>query len=386
VNKISRVIASSVIVGLSALALTGCAMGGSSEPLRIGLEAPLSGEQAVTGEDMLRGAQLAADEINAEGGVDGRQIEIVPIDDAADPDTGVTAAAAAIEAGLDGVVGPYNSGVGIKTLPLYVEAGIVPIRLTTNSQTNSLGYTLQPMDYQIAPVAASGLKDWLGAKSVAIIFDETTDYTVGIAETLKSEFAKYGITVPAYLPIQPGGTDYTSALTEATTAGADVVYAATYFPEGAVIAKNVFALKMTQPCVLDYGAYDPGYITNAGSVEVAQSCSLVGVPSPTDFPQGAGFVAAYDKAFSLSPGTWSPYTYDSVKLFAEAVAAAGGTDTAKLTEYLNGVKDWQGATGSVTIDPANGNREPATVVFLRVTPAGGFSVDQAWATAVGAPF
>ena len=84
-NKISRVIASTVIVGLSALALTGCAMGGSSEPLRIGLEAPLSGEQAVTGEDMLRGAQLAADEINADGGVDGRQIEIVPIDDAADP-------------------------------------------------------------------------------------------------------------------------------------------------------------------------------------------------------------------------------------------------------------------------------------------------------------
>jgi branched-chain amino acid transport system substrate-binding protein len=138
--------------------------------------------------------------------------------------------------------------------------------------------------------------------------------------------------------------------------------------------------------VLDYGAYDPGYITNAGSVEVAQSCSLVGVPSPTDFPQGAGFVASYDEAYALEPGTWSPYVYDSVKLFAEAVAAAGGTDTAKLTEYLNGVKDWQGATGSVTIDPANGNREPATVVFLRVTPAGGFSVDQAWATAVRAPF
>ena len=385
-NKFSRVIASTVIVGLSALALTGCAMGGSSDPLRIGLEAPLSGEQAVTGEDMLRGAQLAADEINAAGGVDGRQIEIVPIDDAADPDTGVTAAAAAIEAGLDGVVGPYNSGVGIKTLPLYLEAGIVPIHLTTNSQTNSLGYTLQPKDYQIAPVAATGLKDWLGAKSVAIIFDETTDYTVGIAETLKSEFDTYGIAVPAYLPIQPGGTDYTSAVTEASASGADAVYVATYFPEGAVIAKDVFALKITQPCVLDYGAYDPGYITNAGSVEVAQACSLVGVPSPTDFPQGAGFVAAYDKAYELAPGTWSPYTYDSVKLFAEAVAAAGGTDEAKLKAYLDGVKDWQGATGSVTIDPANGNREPATVVFLRVTPAGGFSVDQAWATAVGAPF
>jgi branched-chain amino acid transport system substrate-binding protein len=242
------------------------------------------------------------------------------------------------------------------------------------------------MDYQIAPVAADGMKEWLGAKSVAIIYDATTDYTVGIAETLKAEFEKDGITVPAYLPIQPGGTDYTSALTEATTAGADAVYVATYFPEGAVIARNVFALKMTQPCVLDYGAYDPGYITNAGSVEVAQACSLVGVPSPTDFPQGAGFVAAYDKAFSLTPGTWSPYVYDSVKLFAEAVVAAGGTDEAKLKAYLDAVKDWQGATGSVTIDAANGNREPATVVFLSVTAEGEFHVNHDWALAVGAPF
>lgn len=385
-TRFSRLAISAAVVGITALALTGCSPGGSAEPLRIGLEAPLSGEQAVTGEDMLRGAQLAADEINAAGGVDGRQIEIVPIDDAADPDTGVTAATAAIEAGLDGVVGPYNSGVGIKTLPLYLEAGIVPIHLTTNSQTNSMGYTLQPKDYQIAPVAANGLKEWLGAKSVAIIYDETTDYTVGIAETLKTAFEGDGITVPAYLPIEPGGSDYTSAVTEASASGADVVYAATYFPEGAVIAQDVFALKMTQPCVLDYGAYDPGYITNAGSVEVAQACSLVGVPSPTDFPQGAGFVAAYDKAYALTPGTWSPYTYDSVKLFAEAVSAAGGTDAAQLSDYLNGVTDWQGATGSVTIDPANGNREPATVVFLSVTPAGEFHVNHDWATAVGAPF
>jgi branched-chain amino acid transport system substrate-binding protein len=337
---------------------------------------------------MLRGAQLAADEINAAGGVDGRKIEIVPIDDAADPDTGVAAANAAIAEppGLGGVVGPYNSGVGIKTLPLYIGANILPIHLTTNSQTNSMGFTLQPKDYQIAPVAATGLKDWLGAKSVAIIFDETTDYTAGIAKTLKAKFEKDGITVPAYLPIQPGSGDYTSAVSEAAASGADVVYAATYFPEGAVIAKDVFALKIEQPCVLDYGAYDPGYITNAGSVEVAQACDLVGVPSPTDFPQGAGFVAAYDEAFSLKPGTWSPYTYDSVKLFAEAVAAAGGTEATKLIDYLNGVTDWQAATGSVTIDPMNGNREPATVVFLRVTTAGDFRVDQEWATSVGAPY
>jgi len=386
VNKLTRVVASTVLVGLSALALVGCASGGSSDPLRIGVEAPLSGDQSVTGVGMLNGAQIAADELNAAGGVNGRTITIVPIDDAADPDTGVAAATAAIADGLDGVVGPYNSGVGIKTLPLYQAAGILPIRLTSNSKTNSMGFTLQPMDYQIAPVAATGLKTWLGAKSVAIIYDDSTEYTKSIAQTLKAQLEKDGVTVPSFAAINPGESDYTAAVTAASQSGADVIYGATYFPEGALLAQEIHALQVPQPCVLDYGSYDPGYITNAGSVEVAMACTLVGVPSPTDFPKGSQFVLDYTKKFGEAPGTWSPYTYDSLNLLAAAMASTKGTDSAALTTYLNKVVDWQGATGGVTIDPANGNREPATVVFLSVTQAGEFHVNHDWATAVGAPF
>ncbi|CAB4906769.1 MAG: ABC transporter substrate-binding protein [Actinobacteria bacterium] len=385
-NKLSRVVASTVLVGLSAVALVGCSSGGSSDPIRIGVEAPLSGDQSVTGVGMLNGAQIAADELNAAGGVNGRTITIVPIDDAADPDTGVAAATAAIADGLDGVVGPYNSGVGIKTLPLYQAAGVLPIRLTSNSKTNSMGFTLQPMDYQIAPVAATGLKTWLGAKSVAIIYDDSAEYTKSIAETLKAQLEKDGVTVPAFTAINPGEADYTAAVTAASQSGADVIYGATYFPEGALLAQEIHALQVPQPCVLDYGSYDPGYITNAGSVEVAMACTLVGVPSPTDFPKGSQFVLDYTKKFGEAPGTWSPYTYDSLNLLAAAMASTKGTDSAALTAYLNKVVDWQGATGSVTIDPANGNREPATVVFLSVTQAGEFHVNHDWATAVGAPF
>src|SRR5881397_3312305 len=72
---------------------------------RIGLEGPLTGSQSDVGIGMLHGAQLAAQEINAAGGVLGRQVQIIPIDDAAYPTVGVAAAKAAIQAGLDGVVG-----------------------------------------------------------------------------------------------------------------------------------------------------------------------------------------------------------------------------------------------------------------------------------------
>ena len=115
----------------------------------------------------------AADQINSDGGLRGKDIEIVPIDDGGDPTIGVPAAKKAIADGLDGVVGPYNSGVGIKTLPLYKQAGLVPIRLTSDNNTAGFGFTLQPMSSQIAPVTSDALASWIGARTVAITYDPT---------------------------------------------------------------------------------------------------------------------------------------------------------------------------------------------------------------------
>jgi len=364
---------------------TGAEPTGESGPLRIGVEGPITGSQSVTGVGMVNGARLAADAINAAGGLNGRQVEIVPIDDAADAATGVAAATAAIEAGLDGIIGPYNSGVGVETLPLYEKAGLVPIRLTSNSSTNGLGYTLQPMDYQIAPTAAEGLTTWLQAKTVAIIYDASQNYTTQIATDLKADLEKAGVTVPVYEAIQPGASSYSAQVAAAAAATPDVIYAATYFPEGGLIAKEMFDTKVAARCVADYASNDPGFITTAG-LPAAEACAVVGVPSPGDFPTGPEFVAEYTAAFGQAPGTWSPYTYDSMNLLAAAATAAGGFEAAKLEAFLNTVSGWKGVTGSVTIDPANGNRDPATVVFLKVTPAGEFTVDTAWSAAVGAGY
>ena len=361
------------------------ASSGGSGAIRIGVEGPLSGDQSITGVGMVNGAKLAADALNAKGGINGRQIEIVPIDDAADAATGVAAANAAIAAGLDGVVGPYNSGVGIETLPIYIKAGLVPIRLTSNSNTNSMGFTLQPMDYQIAPVAAKGLTTWLGAKKVAIIYDKSQNYTTTIAGSLKTELEAAGVVVTAFTAIEPGQKSYDAQVKAAAATSPDVIYAAAYFPEGGLIAKGMLDQKVTAKCVADYASDDPGFITTAGDA-AAMNCPVVGVPSPNDFPDGKKFVDEYTAAFGTAPGTWSPYTYDSLGVLAAAATASGGFDAAKLTAFLNTVKDWPGVTGSVTIDPDYGNREPATVVFLDVDAAGEFHVDKAWATAVGAKY
>lgn len=358
---------------------------GSSEKWRIGLEAPLSGDLSVLGDGMLKGAQQAANEINENGGVLDQEIEIVPIDDAGDPATGVKAANSAIEEGLDGVVGPYNSGVGIETLPLYIKDGLVPIRLTSDDATNGLGFTLQPMTYQIAPVASEAMTKWLDAKSVAIVYDETEAYTKTEAKSVRGELEKAGVDIAAYDPIKPGAKDYSSEVSKLAATGADVVYLVTYFPEGGLLAKEMQAANVKSQCLADFGSYDTGFIDTAG-IKAAEACPVVGVPAPGDFQGAATYVDTFKEEFDQEPGTWAPYTYDSVKFLADGVSEADGFATEELTNALNQVKGWKGWTGEVTIDPKTGARDPGTVAVVSTQPDGTFKVDTDWATAVGAPY
>jgi ABC-type branched-subunit amino acid transport system substrate-binding protein len=360
---------------------TGGSAAAGSDTYRIGLEAPLSGDQKNLGQGMLRGAQLAAGQLNERGGLLGKQVEIVAIDDAADPATGVTAAKAAIADGLDGVVGPYNSGVGAQTLPLYLAAGLTPIRLTSADSTAGLGYTLQPMTSQIAPVAANALESWLGATKVAIVYDPTALYTQSVATALQARLTQDGVTVTAFEPVQPGAKNYDDVVTKVAATGPDVIYAATYYPEGGLIAKAMHTQKVAAKCLADYGSYDSAFVTVAG-LAAAQACPVVGVPAPTDFPDSARYVAAYRTRFKAAPGAWSPYTYDSVNFLAYGVRRAGGFTAAPLRAALDKVNGWSGWTGFVVVEPSTGNRDPATVVVASTDAKGRLHVDADWAKAL----
>jgi branched-chain amino acid transport system substrate-binding protein len=355
------------------------------DEIRIGLAGPLTGAQSGVGRGMLNGARMAADELNALGGIDGRMITIVEIDDQADLDAGVSAATAAIAEGLSGVVGPYNSSVGARTLLLYIDAGLVPLRLTSADATAGLGFTLQPMTSQIAPVATIAIAEWAGASSVALIYDETEEYTVDASTAMSNAITAAGIRVTANVAITPGADSYADAVAEATAGGVDLVYVIAYYPEGGLVAQAMLESAPDTTCLADYGAYDAGYITAAGA-RAAQNCPVVGVPAPDDFPDSAERVARYTAAFHEPPGTWAPYTYDSVMLLASVASEVGSFDEAPLRSALEAIIGWRGWTGSVSFDASTGNRQPAPVVVLSTRHDGTLHMDEAWRTATGFEF
>ncbi len=202
----------------------------------IAVEGPMTGEQAATGIDMARGAQLAVNQINAAGGVDGVKLSMLKVDDAATASKGVKAARTAIAAGAFGVVGPFNSSVGIANLPLYKRAGLPIVRLTSSVKTEGLGVTTQPMDSQVAPVDIQEITQVIAAKHPAIIYDTST-YTAGIAKQVAAGLKKAGRPAVATVSVKTGQTSYGAALRKLAAAQPDLLYIAAYGVEAGHIAR-----------------------------------------------------------------------------------------------------------------------------------------------------
>jgi branched-chain amino acid transport system substrate-binding protein len=352
------------------------------QPGVIAVEGPMTGEQASTGIDMADGAQLAVNQINASGGVDGVMLTLVKTDDGATAAGGLSAARKAIAAHAFAVVGPFNSSVGVANLPVYRRAGLPIVRLTSSVKTEGFGVTTQPMDSQVAPVEIREVTQVLHASRPAIVYDIST-YTAGIAKQVKAGLAKAGDPVVSFVSVKTGQSNYMAALHKVVSSHPGLLYISAYGTEAGTIAKEASAIGNTGKCFVDLAAQGPDFVT-AATQPVASGCLSSGVPSAQQFSGAAQYVSEYQTAFHTTPGTWGTFTYDSVEVLANAVKQAGWHQNAVITA-MNHTKNLHGITGPITIAPTTGNRVQSTVVILDVNGQGDYVVDPQWAAAVGFP-
>ena len=358
-------------VGLAAAALAPIpAVAGDKGTIVIALEAPLTGSQASNGKDMLRGAQLAAMQVNARGGVLGRTIKIVGVDDKADPALGAQAVQEAKAAGAVAVIGPYNSSVGLVNLSLYEEAGIVPLRMTSDNRTEGYGATLQPMNSQISPVEVDYISG-LGIDSVAMLVDPSA-YTKSIASRTAKGLEKAGIKV-TQIVIPASASDYSAEVGEALATGPDMVYSATYYPEGVLIAEELAQANTTATCFMNLANVDDAFVQEAG-ITTSRTCTFSGVPAAPQLPYAGDYVAAYRAEFDVNPDVWGAFTYDSAWVLFHAMAQTGTTKYAPLLDAVLHTRGLQGATGPIDIRSKSGNREDVPMYILKVNRKGDFVI------------
>jgi len=322
---------------------------------------------------MLRGVELAVAQRNAKGGLLGRQIAIIQADDQASPTVGVTVANMVVADHAVAVIGPYNSSVGIKSLPIYTAGMVVPVQMTSTDQTTGEGVTVQPKNSQISPVEVSYI-DGLKPTSVAMLVDPST-YTAGMASRLATGLTAKGVRVSS-TPITAGKSNYLAQVTQVLLKNPSVVYLSTYYPEGAKIANELLlAARAGSPaiCFAGLANQDPGFVKDS-SITAARHCTFSGVPSPQDLPSAAAYTKAYVAKYGVQPGTWGTFTYDSANILFAAVAKTKSTGYQAVLSALQHATGVSGATGPITIDPATGNRTNVPVKILKVNSAGQFKV------------
>lgn len=336
------------------LGLTACGdlTSGDSEddgsgPIKLGMLTPLSGSSAAIGPNMKNGAQLAVEEINAKGGVDGRKLELTVEDGACDPKTAAAGAAKLVSAGIDISVGGYCSSATLPTLSRFDKANIPMIIPAANSadlvaQKLPNVFLINGTGIQQAEAAAAFIKAH-GGTAVALM-DDNTSYSTDITKRVEQDLEPLSIKVVNHQSVTAGESDYSGAVNAVLNAKADFVYWTGYYQEGGLIIKQLKAAGYQGTIMVADGSVDPQLIQIAGE-QNAQGVFATMTQTPQTIPGGDAWIKSYQEKFGSAPGPYSPQAYDAVRVAAEAVGAAGSTDgeaVIKALEQIDGFKIFSG--------------------------------------------
>lgn len=366
------------VAGLALLAAGGSAFAASgaasasephaSSPYVVGVSMPETGAEAQAGTEIFDGEQLAADRINASGGVLGHKIVLKEQDDACDPQTSVNAANKLVSLGVQAQVGGYCSSAAQPAEPIYARAHIPNIQPSANSATLTQGgyhniFLVDPNGVPESKAAASFFSNVLKVKKLLIVDDQST-YAVSIAQLTAA--ALKGTSTEA-LPIQavPDTTqDFSAIVNTARSDGATGIYWTGYFAQGAEFVRQLRSAGLTIPFTGADGAVDPTFIKDAGADANGTYATIAVLTSFLTGPAAKAFDTGYAKTFHSQPGPYSAYGYDAMYALANAAKKAGSLAGPKVIAALHTLK-FSGLTGEVSFAP-NGTRVGAHFVIVEV--------------------
>ncbi|KAB1915744.1 MULTISPECIES: branched-chain amino acid ABC transporter substrate-binding protein [unclassified Micromonospora] len=359
-RRLSRV----ALVGgaaVAAMMLSACgnglASGGGEQssdkgPIVLGMLTPLSGSSSAIGPYMKNGAQLAVDEINGKGGVDGRKLELKVEDEACDAKSATAGANKLVTAGVKISVGGYCSGATLPTLPIFEKADVPMLIPAANSnelvkQHKKNVFLINGTGAQQSDAAFTFMKK-VGATKVALM-DDNTSYSKDIADTT----AKLLTGSPALAgreSVTAGESDYSANVTAILKGQPDFIYWTGYYQEGGLIIRQLRQAGYTGKVMVADGSVDQKLVDIAGS-EAAEGVFATMTQTPETIQGADKWIADYKSKFGAAPGPYSTQAYDAVRVAAEAVKQAGSTDGSAVIKALEGIDGFQLFSGPLKFTP-----------------------------------
>lgn len=332
-------------------AFTGCGEK-SADTIKIGTIGPLSGAVAVYGVDCKNGIELAVEEINAAGGINGKMISLISEDDEGNPEKSVNAYKKIVTKDkAKFIVGSLTSGctMAISSLAQAQKVLMIAPAATATAITDAGDYVFRAcfIDPFQGTVGAKFVSETLGSKNAAVLYDIGNDYSVGLTDNFVKTFEEKGGRIVAKESYSTGDKDFNAQLTKIKNANPDVVYLPDYYGTVALIAKQLRAQGINTPIVGADG-WD-GLTENAGD-EVLNG--FYSNHYAADSTEGAvkKFVDGYKAKYEgKTPTAFAALGYDAVYMLKEAIVKAGSTDPKEVKTALAST-DSDYVTGHITFD------------------------------------
>ena len=306
--------------------------------IKIGVAGPMTGANAAFGEQYMKGAQAAADAVNAAGGVNGEKIVLVKGDDACEPKQAVTVAKDLTNQKVAGVVGHFCSSSTIPASEIYDEAGIIAITPgSTNPAVTERGlsamFRMCGRDDQQGIVAGDYIVDVLKGKKVVVLHDKDT-YGQGLADATKAQLEKRGVKPVLYEGLTRGEKDFSTIVTKIRGAGADVVYFGGLHPEAGPLVRQLREQGLKDVKFMsDDGIVTDELVTTAGGPQFVDGVLMTFGADPRMLPDSKTVVDDFRKK-GTEPEGYTLYAYASVQTLAAAFNGAKSNSGEKAAEWL----------------------------------------------------
>ena len=342
--------------------------GSGTGPIVVGYYGDLSGRTSSFGQSTKNGAEMAADEINKAGGINGRTIQIIVEDDQGEPNKAATVVTKLINQDkVMAILGEVASSNSLAAAPKAQEAKVPMISpSSTNPAVTQVGdyifrvCFIDPFQGEVmAKFSANNLK----AKRAAILYDFNSDYSRGLFQFFKRSFTSLGGQIVLEKSYTQGDRDFSGQLTAIRSANPDVIYVPGYYGEVGVISNQTKQLGIKAP-LLGGDGWDAPQLWQLGGASL--NGNYISNHYSVDDPSPAiqKFVADYKARYNIPPDALAALGYDSMKVLADAIKRAGSTENVKLRDAIAQTKEFPGVTGKISIDKDRNAVKPAVVLKL----------------------
>ena len=370
-----RIVLASIVI---ASLLSACQNSGGGDKVRIGVFMSTTGTTANFGISSVNGIKLATDEINAAGGINGKQVELLVQDDRSDASEAATIVTKFVtQDQVHAVIGEVASSRSIAAAPIAQNAKIPMLTpSSTNPEVTKKGdfifrsCFIDP--YQGAAIAQFAAKT-LGAKNAAIMVDRKNDYSTGLEKVINETFQKFGGKIVATTSYQEGDQDFNAQLTSLKGANPEVIFVPGYYNDVGLIAKQARDKGITVPLIGGDG-WDSEQLYKIGGAALNGSY-FTNHYSPYDTDQKVvKFVNDYKAKYGSIPDALAATAYDAARIMFDAIKRSKSLSGPDIRDALAATKDFPGVTGNVTF---NQNRDAVKpIVMIEIKDGGTYAVKE----------